>query len=291
MTTPLLTLDTLPSITPSQIDTLHRLGVLTLADLLSFTPVRHARAVKAWRDGLLRKTEVSIYLHEGARCKSAETLLSGSVEALAAVSIEAAAEINRLGLQTVADLANYAAFAEAERVVSCAGTPNDTETDPSGPHCVVPTCRQFTRNTKRYVSFFRQVELRGLSISLSADLNEKGNPLLPLAHLFDYRAHEPRTIHLGYSVVYQQDWIYTGIHLGEPRGGVSLLMGQDTQVSVLDFQRITRASQQEKNSATERLTNVLIHQRAVDEVARATAEERADLPPPPRRGSQRPGGS
>lgn len=273
MNTHLHTLDTLPSITPAQLDALHRLGVITLADLLSFSPVRQARAVQAWRDGLLRANEVTVYLHESARDKSAETLLNGPLQVLAAVSVEVAAEISRLDLHTVADLARYAAFAEAERVISGSGNPDNTETDPCGPRCVVPTCRQFTRNTKRYVSYFRQVELRGLSISLSSDLHVKGVSLLPLAHLFDYRAYEPRTIHLGYSVVYQQDWIYTGIHLGEPRGGVSMLMGQDTQISVLDFQRITRASQQENNSATERLTNVLIHTRAVDEVARATAEE------------------
>ncbi len=50
-------------------------------------------------------------------------------------------------------------------------------------------------------------------------------------------------------------------------------MGQDTQVSVLDWRRVNSAIRQEQSQVSERLFNSLFHQRAVDEVARATAEE------------------
>ena len=50
-------------------------------------------------------------------------------------------------------------------------------------------------------------------------------------------------------------------------------MGQDSQVSVLDWKRINRAIRREDNRVSEQLVNLMSHQRAVDEVARATAEE------------------
>gem|GEM_PF-5514299 len=61
------------------------------------------------------------------------------------------------------------------------------------------------------------------------------NPNSAIANLFHLSTAGCGIIHLGYSVSYRQEWIYTGVHLGEPLGSVSLLMGQDTQVSVLDW--------------------------------------------------------
>jgi hypothetical protein len=130
---------------------------------------------------------------------------------------------------------------------------------------VLPTCKKFSRNSKSYTSFFKEREIRDLSV------HSKGPT--PISNLFNFGKAESKVIYLGYSVSYLQDWIYVGVHLGEPQGSVNLSMGQDTQVSMLDWRRAMRALRAEDTRISERLASTLFHQRAVDEVARATAEE------------------
>jgi hypothetical protein len=256
-------LTTLDSVTDAAVPLLHDLGIDTLGDLLAFEPIRQACFVRAARDRELRLRDVHPYVDAEARRLSAQQLLDAPTVVLRSVTPAPAAALERLGVRTVGDLAAFAPFREAEGVILAAVA---ADTDPDAPSCVLPACRKFTRNTKSYVSFFRQEEIRTLSV-LSGRILAVG-----LQRLFHFPA-QPPLIHLGFSVSYRQDWIYTGIHLGEPQGSVSLFMGQDTQVSVLDWRRATSAARRENTFAAERLSSTLFHQRAVDEVARATAEE------------------
>ncbi|MCC6146035.1 MAG: hypothetical protein IT308_00550, partial [Anaerolineaceae bacterium] len=170
--------------------------------------------------------------------------------------------LEKLGLRSVADLAAFPAIDEAEEIITRA--PNEDD-DPSAPSCVLPTCKKFGKNTKSYTSFFKEKEIRDLSVLCTGNSR--------IANLFKFGAVENKVIYLGYSVSYLQEWIYLGVHLGEPQGSVNLSMGQDTQVSMLDWRRAMRALRAEDTRVSERLASVLFHQRAVDEVARATAEE------------------
>lgn len=256
-------LSTLKSIDEPQIAQLRELGIQNLGDLLAYQPFRHARMVRAVRDNLLRPQDIASYLDETVRAKSAQEILVLPVRAIKGVGQQLAAGLKRLGLETVADLASYPPFSEAEDIVACL-PPND-DRDPFAPPCVLPSCKKFTRNSKSYVSFFRQQELRGLSV-------QSGGQSL-IAGLFRFSAGESKVVYLGNSVSYSQDWIFCGVHLGEPQGSVNLFMGQDTQVSIIDWRRAVSALRAEDTRASERLGSTLFHQRAVDEVARATAEE------------------
>lgn len=257
-------LRTLTSINDEQVDLLRKLGITNLGDLIAYQPFRYARFVRAAKDQLLRKDEVLAYLDESVRKKDLAAILDLAPDALKDVGLESAAVLKELGMVTVADVARFAAFAEAEEIVTRSVS---DDSDPFAPACVLPTCKKFTRNSKSYVSFFKQEEIRDLSILPS----DSGASLI--SNLFRFQSSEPKVIHLGYSVSYLQEWIFCGVHLGEPQGSVNLFMGQDTQVSVLDWRRAIRAFRLEDTRATERLASTLFHQRAVDEVARATAEE------------------
>ena len=257
-------LRTLSSISEEQVELLRKLGITNLGDLIAFQPFRYARFVVAAKDQLLKKDEIASYLDESVQKKNLEDILASPAIVLRDVGVDAAAVLAKLGMTTVADVARFNAFSEAEDIVTRSAT---DDTDPSAPSCVRPTCRKFTRNSKSFVSFFRQQEIRDLSIIPSQSANSL------IANLFRFRAQEPKVIYLGYSVSYLQEWIFRGIHLGEPQGSVNLFMGQDTQVSMLDWRRAIRAFRFEDSRAGERLSSTLFHQRAVDEVARATAEE------------------
>ncbi len=255
-------LATLASLDDAKIEALHALGISTLGDLLAYQPFRNARFIRAAKDRFLRKEEIVAYLDQAVRGKSLADILASPASALKGLGSRSAPILKQLGIETIADLAGFPPFAEAEEVVT---RTVDENSDPYAPACVLPTCKKFTRNSKSFVSFFKQEEIRGLSI-LSSNKSLIG-------YLFHSGAKGSHIIHLGYSVSYLQEWIYSGVHLGEPQGSVSLFMGQDTQVSVLDWRRINSALRSEDTRVAERLSNVLFHQRAVDEVARATAEE------------------
>jgi hypothetical protein len=255
-------LATLQSLDAQKLGHLRELGITNLGDLLAYPPLRYAQYVKAAKNGLLRKEEIAGYLDEAAHDMGIDELLAASASALQGVGNATAKILTQLGVETVADLASYPPFAEAEEIVT--GTVTD-ESDPHAPACVLPTCKKFTRNSKSFVSFFKQEEIRNLSV-LSSNTST-------ISNLFNFSNKDAKIIYLGYSVSFLQEWIYSGIHLGEPQGSVSLFMGQDTQVSVLDWRRINTALRTEDTRVSERLSSTLFHQRAVDEVARATAEE------------------
>lgn len=259
---PFHSLYTLNSLNSEQIVALRELSITNLGDLLAYPPFRYARYVRAARDRLLRPEEALGYVDGAVRTKPLDELLESSTEVLRDVGRKQADILKKLGLGTVAELAAFAAVDEAEEIISRAP---DDETDPFAPSCVRPTCKKFSRNTKAYTSFFKEKEIRDLSVYASGGSK--------ISNLFKFGAVENKVIHLGYSVSYLQEWIYLGVHLGEPQGSVNLSMGQDTQVSMLDWRRALRSLRAEDSRITERLASVLFHQRAVDEVARATAEE------------------
>lgn len=259
---PFRTLHTLSSLDSKQIEVLRALGITNLAELLSYPPFRYARYLRAARDKLLRREEVIGYVDTAQQGKEIAELLGASTEVLRGVGREQADLLRKLGLHSVTDLAAFSAVDEAEEIVTRA--PSE-ENDPFAPPCVLPTCKKFSRNTKSYASFFKEREIRDLSVVCTGTSR--------LVNLFNFGRAENKVIYLGYSVSYLQEWIYLGVHLGEPQGSVNLSMGQDTQVSMLDWRRAMRALRTEDTRISERLASVLFHQRAVDEVARATAEE------------------
>lgn len=258
------TLHTLSSIGDEQVELLRKLGITNLGDLIAYQPFRYARFILAAKDQLLRKDEILGYLDVSVRKKDLVEVLESPLNVLKDIGPDSAAVLNHLGMATVADLASFVAFSEAEEIVTRSTT---DDSDPFAPSCVLPNCKKFTRNSKSFVSFFKQEEIRDLSIIP----NQNSNSLI--TNLFRFQSSETKIIHLGYSVSYLQEWVFRGVHLGEPQGSVNLFMGQDTQVSVLDWRRAIRAFRFEDTRVTERLSSTLLHQRAVDEVARATAEE------------------
>ncbi|WP_159083671.1 hypothetical protein [Nocardioides terrigena] len=239
------------------------LGIHTIGDLLAFSPFRHARAVAAALEGSLRRHEVDVFLVARVHDLELDRVLDEPSTALRAVDTGLAPRLAALGLDSVGDLARYAPFDEAEDLVA---SYVDDYRDPDAPRLLVPQPRRFTRNSKSFVSFTKQRAVRGQDM-----VSDGGDAVL--GNVFWFPDNQPPVIHLGHAVSFRQDWIFEGTHLGEPRGSVNLFMGQDTQVSVLDWRRAVTAVRTEDSTTAERLASTLFHQRAVDEVARATAQE------------------
>ncbi len=256
-------LSSLESIEPHMLVHLSALRITNIGDLLAFRPFRAARLIQAFSNGLLERGDVADYLTELAHGLPPAELMDGSPRAILGLSAADNDRLSNMGVTSVLDLAEFAPFGEAEALVD---SPQDDSVDPSAPHCVVPNCKKYTRNKKAFVSFFRDKEVPDVTVHVT-------NAASNIANLFQFGPNDCGQVRLGYSVGYQQDWLYCGIHLGEPQGSVSLFMGQDTQISVLDWRRMQSALRKEQSEVNESLRHTLVHQRAVDEVARATAEE------------------
>ncbi len=241
------------------------LGLRTAADVLSFSPAIDAQMVQAANDGHLHPDDARVLLNAKSRRLSLEKVLASPVKALQSVDARTADILARIGIFSISDLAAWDIFLDAEEGLT-EELESTLEEDPVAPDCVLPRCRKFVRDAKSFTSFFRAVDIGDLKIEAPASGNT-------LARLFNGDGHACGSLYLGYASTYRQDWISSGIHLGEPLGSVSLMMGQDSQLSRLDWKRANRAMRGEDSRVSEQLVNLVVHQRAVDEVARATAEE------------------
>ena len=157
----LTSLATLRSLDAAAIDDLRQLGVNNLGDLLAYGPFRHARYLRAAHDNLLRREEVIDYVDAAVRGRTVDEILDSPATALRNVGPQTATILQRLGVNTVAELASFRPVDEAETII--ARVPSE-DSDPFAPPCVLPTCKKFSRNLKSYTSFFKEKEIRSLSV-------------------------------------------------------------------------------------------------------------------------------
>src|SRR5204862_251161 len=126
-------------------------------------------------------------------------------------------------------------------------------------------------NISRYTAFVRDavfdVAAANLRLFIDNDRVDFLDPRLLVLFQVDRR---PR-IGLGYAAQYKQKWINLGTALGEPVKSIGLAPGEIRKIAVLDWQRRTSGARTEDTTASEQLSNQLIHNRALDEVTRATA--------------------
>lgn len=249
----------------ADLKSLDDLGIRDSAGLLGYQPALDARLIKAAVEGRLRLAEVQAVLTPTAAKKDLSVVFEGNAAQLRSVSSKDQTLMAKMGLRSIRDLANWALFDQAEAALATP-TNNLIETDPAAADCLVPRCRKFTSDAKSYQSFVRDIGISELSLTSPSNATA-------IHRLFQFGGQDCKSIYLGYGARYRQTWTYWGIHLGEPLGSAPLSMAQDTRVTTLDWRRINQTLRTDDARVTERLTNLMNHQRAVDEIARATAEE------------------
>jgi len=264
MTELIRNLTSLTSIEGYEVAHLNTLDIYNVGDLLSHKPFRSAQLIELAFNKELNKNDILLYLNDRKSIKEKELneIFMSSIENIKGVGDSNVDIYNLLGINTIYDASKYPPFLEAQDIINEALL---GEEDPHAPECLIPKCKKFSKNSKNFVSFFKEKEIRDMNVICT-------NRYSLLSNLFNFHMEEP-TIYLGYTVAYRQEWIYEGIHLGEPIGSVPLFMGEDTKVAKISWQRINRAIREENTQVAEELHNILIHNRAVDEVARATADE------------------
>lgn len=302
-----LSLNALSGLTSAQQESLRRLGINRLTDLLHFQPIHDAQLIVALSLGrIVHDFEISPLVDAEHRGKSAADLLKLPVEALSGVGEVTGRELRaHFAVQTVDDLAKFEPFVRAEQLA--AERARAFSEPPSAPPELMPEMIGSIANTINYSSFVNEKTLRLDGVELLYDedrvhfIDPRLAALFPVRGLgpiffgprraktargpldrFDFglgRPSFPRVptpepeLHLGYSARFRQNWVNMGTSLGEVQHSLALAPGESRNVATIDWKRRHLTRREEDTTVKELLNNELVHTRALDEVARSTALE------------------
>lgn len=263
-------LQALSSLDVDQRAALAELGIRSVSDLVAYRPLHDARLLAAVADGQVAHTvDTDARLENVVAGTPAHQLRDLPVTALSELpTSQAGIWSSRLGVRTVGALADFPPAREAETFLRSEAF----DEPPSAPAELIPRATGSVGSRVRYTSFIQDgfVDVPAdarlvVDVDQAPHLNAK---LLPLFQI-DPR---PRIV-LGYSAEIVQEWVNMGTHLGEPVKSLGLAPGELRHIAIVDWTRRVAAQRRESTETAEQLQHDAVHQRALDEVTRATAAE------------------
>lgn len=293
-----LSLGMLPGLRDDQRAALGRMGIHRLSDLLHFQPVHRAQLIAALAAGrVVHDFEIEALVDAGHVGDPPADLMRKSTRVLAGVGAVTATDLVAcFGVSTVADLASFQPFVQAQKIV--AARANAFSEPASAPAELMPGIVGAIQNTINFASFVREKTLTLTGVELLYDEDRIHFIDERLAGLFPVRGFGPifapgipgkkgpkksvklpkipspePELHLGYSARLRQDWVNMGTYLGEVQHSLALAPGESRNIATIDWKRTHLTRRDEDTDVQELLSNDLVHTRALDEVARSTAFE------------------
>lgn len=285
-----LSLTAIKSLSSAQITALNNLGIRRVSDLLQFKPVHDSRLILlAARGQIAHDLSLADLLSPSGAAIPLHDLTNAPTTSLVSVS-QAVANVmkNDFGVQTVAQLAEFNPFLEAQRFLISAG---EVFREPaSAPDELMPQMIGSVESTATYSTFVKEKTLRLEGLALVYDQERKHYVDSSLAALFPVHGlqaiattflgkqlaplPDPDVVlHLGFVSKSTQRWVNTGTSLGEIVYSLALAPGESRNIAILDWTRSQRTKRSEDTTAREQLTNNLFHVRALDECTAVTAGE------------------
>ncbi len=285
-----LSLAAIKSLNSAQVTALNSLGIRRVSDLLQFKPVHDARlVVLAARGQIAHDLSLVDLLSQAGAALAVRDLAEAPTASLASVPQTASDLLAKeFGVRTVAQLAQFGPFLEAQRFLVSAG---DVFREPvSAPEELMPQMIGSAESTATYTTFVKENTLRFDGLDLIYDQERQHYVDPRLATLFSVRGLQPIlrsfalnrlprlpdpdvVLHLGFASKSTQRWVNTGGALGEIVYSLALAPGESRNIAILDWTRSQRTRRDEDTTASEKITNDLFHNRALDEVTTVTAKE------------------
>ena len=263
----ILSLHTLSSLDAAGIAALQDIGIHSVGQLLHWNPVHHARTLMAIARGEIGHDVGVSKLLDAAYVDMAPSAIPGASTVTVYQIGEHIAEVLSIvfGVTTIADLSSFMPFVEAEGYL----LPSDFafQEPLSAPPELIPRAIGAVTSSVRFSSFVREVDLRDVTIHVSPSALAD----VPIGEVFT--SSETPVIHLGYVAGYIQRWSSHGTHLGEVIHSLPLAPGESRNVTIVDWKRRQLTQRDEDTDLREQIDSVQVHKRALDEVARAVAEE------------------
>ena len=263
-------LEALGSVGAAERARLAELGIRSVSDLVAYRALQDARLLAAVADGhVAHAVDSAARLEDDTASTPPHQLRDLPITALSALDgPEAGVWSSSLGVRTIGELADYPPAREAETFLRSEAF----DEPPSAPAELIPRSIGSVGSRVRFTSFVQDgfvdtpVNTR---LVVDADQMSSLNPKLLALFQIDPR---PRFL-LGYDAEIVQEWVNMGTHLGEPVKSLGLAPGEMRHIAIVDWTRRVAAQRRETTDVSEQLQHEAVHQRALDEVTRATAAE------------------
>ncbi|AWB44709.1 hypothetical protein DCC85_11105 [Paenibacillus sp. CAA11] len=222
-------------------------------------------------DSLVRYGSVpSDFIDSSAENSDVATLAGMDIQVLAGIGPITGPEIkNALQVQTVRDLALWPAYEAAKLIFQEAFNPENTpDYDSEAPAELLPKAGVYP--TERV--FYETILLDQILDDPSGmqPLEGAGPVDVTASAGEDFGFKKPA---VGAILKHSQTWYTQGVALGQLLHSVALAPGESTKIAMLDWSRHTKTNVDENISETERLANIMNHNRSISEVTKAVANE------------------
>lgn len=265
-----LALSALESLDQEKIDALKSINIHSVGDLLHFKPIVYSQLLMAIsRREIGHEIDLEHYLDNTYLNKLPSELPDLKIIAIEGIGGTTEQVFKDIfGIETVREMAVFPPFLEAQSYL----TPDsEVFNEPaSAPEELMPKILGGTSSIARYSSFVLDEDIR-LNTGLYIPKDDLSSlPNIELADLFKTTRLE---CSVGYIAAFKQSWVNMGTHLGEIIHSLALAPGESRNVLFVEWRRRLRSSRSEETTVDEQLTNSMMHNRALDEVTRITAQE------------------
>ncbi|HUS14454.1 MAG TPA: hypothetical protein VM536_05465, partial [Chloroflexia bacterium] len=206
----------------------------------------------------------------GKKIDELQYLPIGVLEAVPAG--QATAIQNALDVQTVRDLALWPPYRAAVRLLGAAYFPeNVPDFDPERPADLLPKSGEYPTERVQYTTLL----MDEIQMGDGEEITDIAGPQFKPLDLGKLAAGDAgfKKIAFGALLTFNQSWYAQGVTLGQLLHSTSLAPGESTRVAVIDWSRKSRAGETEVISETDDLANDTSHNRSINEVTQAVANE------------------
>jgi hypothetical protein len=169
-----------------------------------------------------------------------------------------------LNVNTIYDLANWPQFVVARALVGMGGE-DSSSVDIEIPMELVPRFNEYPMDKSFYSIYV-----------IDSRRENTGNELegaICIEDIIDPKDQIQQQIQTGRILRYEQSWTPVGLGLGNLLHSLALAPGESTRIAVIDWKRTQGVKTTEDITQLEELTNTLMQNRSINEIARAVARE------------------
>ena len=177
-----------------------------------------------------------------------------------------------LDVQTVRDLALYPPYRAAVQILDAVYFPeNAAGFDPERPADLLPKTGEYPTERVQYTTLL----MDEIKLGEDADIQNIAGPDFKPLDLTKLASGDAgfKKIAFGALLTFNQSWYSQGVTLGQLLHSTSLAPGESTRVVVIDWSRKSRAGETEIIDENDDLTNDTSHNRSINEVTQAVANE------------------
>lgn len=265
-----LSLNVLQSLDHDKIIALNEIGIFSLGDLLHFKPIIYAQIlVSVSNRDIGHDISVERYLDNSYLSTLQSDIPNLPIVAIEGLGASMEAKFNTtFGVTVINELALFEPFLEAQQYLL-----PDKEVfneRPSAPEDLLPKILGSVHSIARFNSYIKSSQINLGNENLSLEANEIDELNSELYNIFTTNKFK---LYVGFIAGFKQSWMNVGTHLGEIIHSLALAPGESRNISIIEWYRRQSSSRDEKTKVDEKLSNSLVHSRALNEVVKTTAME------------------